>query len=67
MMEHLALNRGQVITYASLEDYLYDGAASVSRNAIEAHVSALRKKLRLAGITDYIQTRRGFGYFIEKL
>lgn len=65
LLEYLALNRGRVVSPQSLEDHLYDSDAVVSRNAIEAHISALRKKLRGAGITQLIKTRRGFGYYIE--
>ena len=66
ILEHLALNLGRVITYASLEDYLYNDHATVTRNAIEAHISAIRRKLKQAGSDPLIKTRRGFGYFIEK-
>ncbi|WDD99831.1 response regulator transcription factor [Thalassomonas actiniarum] len=66
IFEHLAANRGRIITYASLENYLYDNFATVTRNAIEAHVSALRRKLRQACGDAVIKTRRGFGYLIEK-
>jgi len=65
ILEHLALNQGRVISYDKLTDYLYDEKTVVTRNAIEAHMSGLRKKLRLAGIDSLISTRRGFGYVIE--
>jgi DNA-binding response OmpR family regulator len=66
LLEYLALNRGRVITLRSLEDHLYASDAAVSSNAIEAHVSALRRKLRAASGTELVKTRRGFGYYIEK-
>lgn len=66
IIEHLAANRGRIITYASLENYLYDNFATVTRNAIEAHVSGLRRKLKQACGDAIIKTRRGFGYLIEK-
>lgn len=66
LLEYLALNRGRVITLQSLEDRLYASDAAVSSNAIEAHVSSLRRKLRAASGMDLIKTRRGFGYYIEK-
>lgn len=65
VLEYLALNRGRVVSLKSLEDHLYDSDAIVSSNTIEAHISALRRKLRSAGETDLIQTRRGFGYYID--
>ncbi len=65
ILELLALRRGQVVTFAVLLDRLYDANAEVSRNALEAHISALRRKLREAEAGDPIKTRRGFGYYIE--
>ena len=66
LLEYLALNCGRVASIKSLEDHLYDSDAAVSSNAIEAHISGLRRKLRAAGATDLIKTRRGFGYYIEQ-
>lgn len=65
LLELLALRRGRVVSLASLEDHLYSSDTSVTPNAIEAHVSALRRKLRAVGEPELIQTRRGFGYCIE--
>jgi len=64
ILEYLALNRGRVISPDALLNQIYDSNSYSSKNAIEAHVSSLRKKLRLQGITKLIETRRGFGYLI---
>jgi len=66
LLELLLLHRGRVLTYEMLESQLYDRAAEVSRNAIEAHISSVRKKLKKGGMNQLIQTRRGFGYFIAR-
>lgn len=60
----LAQRRGQIFTHDQLMDRLYDSSVDVTRNAIEAHVSALRRKLRAVGISEIVENRRGFGYFI---
>ena len=65
ILEYLALNQSRVMTYENLESRLYDERSVVSRNAIEAHVSGLRRKLKSVGVSDLIKTRRGYGYFIE--
>ena len=65
LFELLALRRGRVVSLTSLADHLYAGDVAVTPNAIEAHVSALRRKLRVVGEPDLIKTRRGFGYCIE--
>ncbi|ASJ72341.1 response regulator transcription factor [Granulosicoccus antarcticus] len=60
----LAQRRGQIHTHDQLIDRLYDSSSDVTRNAIEAHVSALRRKLKAAGAPALVENRRGFGYFI---
>ncbi|MFO1352724.1 MAG: response regulator transcription factor [Gammaproteobacteria bacterium] len=65
LLEYLARNRGRVLTMRNLEDHLYDSETLVSSNAIEVHISSLRRKLRSAGEDDLIKTRRGFGYYID--
>lgn len=64
IVEQLALQRGKVVSAEMLLDRLYDSSAQSSRNALEAHISALRKKLREAGVEGLVETRRGFGYVI---
>ena len=64
ILEYLALNRGRVISSERLINQIYDANSYASRNAIEAHISSLRKKLRNQGGAEIIETRRGFGYLI---
>lgn len=64
LVELLSRRRGQVFSHDQLIDKLYSSDHDVTRNAIEAHVSSLRRKLKAAGINELISTRRGFGYFI---
>lgn len=64
ILEYLALNRGRVISPGALLNQIYDSNSYASKNAIEAHVSSLRKKLRRQGVTELVETRRGFGYLI---
>ena len=65
LLEFLACHRGRVYSHDQLIDRLHDAASCVTRNAIEAHVSTLRKRLRRAGAPELVKTRRGFGYLIE--
>lgn len=64
ILEYLALNRGRVISPDKLLNQIFDSNSYSSKNAIEVHVSGLRKKLRFQGVTDLVETRRGFGYLI---
>lgn len=64
LLEYLALRRGHVISKLQLQDHLYDSESLTESNVIEVLVSNVRKKLRQAGATDIITTKRGFGYCI---
>lgn len=65
LLEFLSLRRGRVFSHDQLIDQLYDANSYVTRNAVEAHISALRKRLTGAGAPKLVKTRRGFGYLIE--
>ena len=65
LMEFLARRKGRVFSHDQLIDQLYDAGSYVTRNAVEAHISSLRKRLNLMGAPRLIKTRRGFGYLIE--
>ncbi len=67
LLEYLLMNRGRVVSYTQLEIHHYNAQAEVSRNAIEAHISSIRKKLAHAGAQKVITTRRGFGYLIDDI
>ena len=65
IIELLATRRRQTYSHDQLIDKLYRADQCVTRNAIEAHVSTLRRKLRVGGQVDLVKTRRGFGYYID--
>jgi two-component system copper resistance phosphate regulon response regulator CusR len=65
LLEFLAQRRGRVFSHDQLIDQLYDMNSYVTRNAVEAHISSLRKRLTRSGAPRLITTRRGFGYLIE--
>ena len=65
VLELLVLRRGQTFSTDQLIERIYRSDKCVTRNAIEAHVSSLRRKLREAGAKNIVKTRRGFGYYIE--
>jgi DNA-binding response OmpR family regulator len=64
LLECLALRKGRVISKERLHQLLYDSASDTSSNVIEATMSTLRKKLRIAGAEEVVLTRRGFGYYV---
>ena len=65
LLEFLVRRRGRVFSHDQLIDQLYDAGSYVTRNAVEAHISSLRKRLHSAGASSLIKTRRGFGYLVE--
>ena len=65
ILDFLARRRGRVFSHDQLIDQLYDAGSYVTRNAVEAHISALRKRLDNAGAPRLVKTRRGFGYLVE--
>jgi two-component system OmpR family response regulator len=62
LVEYLALHRGEVITRTALYEHLFDENDSTLSNLLDVHVSNVRKKLG----HDFIVTRRGHGYSIER-
>ena len=58
LLEAFLQRPGQLLSKAQLEERLYNFDQSVESNAIEAHVSRLRKKLG----AWVVETERGMGY-----
>ena len=65
LVEYLGKRRGTVHSQQQLIDRLYNASTCVTKNALEAHISELRKRLKGNGVPPLITTRRGFGYLIE--
>ncbi|PVV11077.1 MAG: hypothetical protein B6D77_07430 [gamma proteobacterium symbiont of Ctena orbiculata] len=65
ILEFLVRRRGRVFSHDQLIDQLYDSSSYVTRNAVEAHISSIRKRLKATGAPSLVKTRRGFGYLVE--
>ena len=61
LLAYLAFHRGEVVSQLRLTEHIYSQDFERSSNSIEVLVGRLRRRLG----PDIIQTRRGFGYFIE--
>jgi two-component system OmpR family response regulator len=61
VLELLANRRGTLVTRTIIWEHIYHEAEQLLSNAVDVHVSALRRKLG----HDLILTRRGQGYMIE--
>jgi len=64
LLEHLMLRAGETVTRSELHDKVWDMHFDPSSNVIDAHIARLRKKLRQAGATPSIVTRRGVGFVL---
>ena len=64
-LEGLMMSRGRVLSKAQILNWIHDSSSDVSENVVEVLVSGLRKKLRQVGLSDFIRTKRGFGYYIQ--
>ncbi|WP_158043531.1 response regulator [Skermanella pratensis] len=65
LIEILLRRAGQVVTRPVLEESLYGFNDEVTPNALEAHVSRLRRRLAEAGADAAIHTVRGVGYLLR--
>jgi DNA-binding response OmpR family regulator len=65
LLECLMRHPGQTLSRRFLLDYVWSYAADVQPSMVDVYISYLRAKLRLPGTKDPIQTRRGFGYFLD--
>jgi two-component system, OmpR family, response regulator len=61
LVTYLLHHKGRVVPGGELIDHLYGNDDARDANALEALVTRLRRKLG----SESIQTRRGFGYFID--
>jgi two-component system, OmpR family, response regulator len=62
VLEALVLRAGRIVPKAELEKIVLGFDSVVSSNALEVHVSALRRKLG----RGLIETVRGLGYRIDE-
>ena len=58
VLDQLLSRRNRIVTKEQIEEALYPFGEEIESNAIEVHVSRLRKKLG----RDFIETVRGIGY-----
>ncbi len=65
MLATLAREPGRPVSKADLAAAVWDEAADIADNRIEAHISALRRKVDVPFAAASIETLRGYGYRIR--
>jgi two-component system response regulator PhoP len=66
ILEYLMFRPRVIVSKRQILEHLYDFTWEHHSNVIEAHMSNLRKKLRVAGVEATVQTIRGSGYRLAK-
>lgn len=57
-------HKGTIVSRRSLTEYLWDNSVFLDDNSLSIHVNRIRSKLEGLGLSDFIRTKRGMGYFI---
>jgi len=65
LLEILVRRAGRVVQRTHLDSELFGFDADVSANALDTHVSRLRRRLEKAGAEVEIRTIRGVGYLLQ--
>jgi DNA-binding response OmpR family regulator len=67
ILSYLAINRGQVVTFSSLANLLWEDEYPGYKDAIQVYIWRLRRKIELdARNPNLIQTKTGIGYFLKQ-
>ena len=56
--------KGSIVSRELLMEKLWETDCFVDENTLTVNVTRLRKKLEKYGLTDFIKTKVGMGYFI---
>ena len=64
IMETLMENKGKVVSRELLMNRLWETDSYVDENTLSVNVARLRKKLDAAGLSEFISTKVGRGYFV---
>ena len=66
ILQTLMENKGRVVSRDTLMTKLWETDNYIEENTLTVNVGRLRKKLEKAGMEDFIKTKVGGGYIIEK-
>jgi len=61
----LMKNKGTVVSREKLMDDLWATDSFVDDNTLTVNIGRLRKKMEAAGLSDFIKTKFGVGYYVE--
>lgn len=58
-------SKGQIVSRERLMDALWKSDCYIDDNTLTVNINRLRKKLESNGLTDFIRTKFGAGYYLE--
>lgn len=64
ILEFLAMRRGHIVSRTEIESHVYDDAAEMMSNVVDAAIYSLRRRIDPPGGPSVIRTRRGVGYML---
>lgn len=64
ILQMLMGNKGKTVTRDKLMTKLWESDSFIDDNTLTVNVARLRRRLEEIGISDFIQTKKGLGYFI---
>lgn len=65
ILQLLLENKGRVVSRDDMMIKLWETDSFVDENTLTVNVARLRKKLEIAGLADFIKTKKGMGYLVE--
>ncbi|MEF9921337.1 MAG: response regulator transcription factor [Anaerovoracaceae bacterium] len=65
ILQLLLENKGRVVSRDDMMIKLWETDSFVDENTLTVNVARLRKKLEIAGLEDFIKTKKGMGYLVE--
>lgn len=64
IMYYLFKHTGEIVSRIDLIEYLWDNEIHIDDNTLSVNIMRIREKMRVLGVADFIQTKRGMGYKI---
>ena len=65
MLQVLLEQKGRTVSRETLMQRLWETDSFVDENTLSVNINRLRRKLAGLGLTDFIRTKKGFGYLVE--
>lgn len=64
ILYYLFINKEKVVSRIDIIEYLWDNQLFVDDNTLSVNITRIRNKLKVIGVEDFIETKRGLGYKI---